>query len=121
MKFYRGDKSGDFKIINKLSRYNFPCLFFASNIDLAIKYKEEFNGYLYEHDINVISRTIDFKGEITHSADFRNMIMKLRFEKYKSVLIKNCGDYPSNLSQLTYSDILVVFDLSIIKSTKKHS
>ncbi|WP_322970334.1 hypothetical protein [Faecalibacter sp. LW9] len=119
MKFYRGDKSENFKIKNTLSRYNVPCLFFSKNKDLAKKYQEHFNGYLYEFDIKEPTKIINFNFQITHSSEFRNLIMSLRNQNHQSVLIKNCIDYPKEIHQMIEDDILIVFDFNTILSYQK--
>ena len=70
------------------------------------------------HKIFNISKTIDFDNKITYSSEFRNLILKLALENHQSVLIKNCIDYPSDVSNMVCADILVVFDFDIIKNLK---
>lgn len=115
MIFYHGHKNNKgFKIEKHIcSRYGFPCIFFASNIELAYNYADNSDNVI---QIDFIpNHTIDYERKRTYSNDFRNLIYKLRNEGHDSVLIKNVYDNPDGNYTLELSDILVVFNLDIIK------
>ena len=109
---FHGHNKDEFVIQKHInSRYGFPCLFFSSNINLALNYGKN----VIKLDISPI-KTIDFKGKISHSLEFRNLIYSLRNENSKSVLIKNVYDRPNDTASLEFGDILVVFDLITIQN-----
>ena len=115
MIFYHGhNKDSNFKIENHISsRYGFPCMFFASNIELAKNYASNSDNIV---QIDFIpNHIIDYQKKRTFSNEFRNLIYQLRNEGHDSVLIKNVFDNPDANYMLELSDILVVFNLDIIK------
>lgn len=126
MKYYHGSSQHDLKISgSRNSRYGFPALFLASNIDLAVQYafynaeqqKSNLPGCVYEFDLPAIPKVIDFKNEITHNTSFRNLIYRLKSQKYSAVRILNALDYPSiKFKEKHYSTIVVVFDFEVIKN-----
>ena len=110
--FYHGHNIENFikfeKHIN--SRYVFPCIFMTDEKDLALQYgKKIFQKEFYNININ----SIDFKGKLSYSLEFRNLIYKLFQEGKKMVLIKNVYDRKNENLPLVKSNILVIFDLSI--------
>lgn len=106
------------------SRYGFPCLFFSSEPVLAMLYashKASFSGnkfgFLYKVKIQNCFDTIDFHGKTSYSIEFKQLIIKLKKQGFLAVKITNVLDYPSNeLRVHNNSDILVVFDFSLIES-----
>ncbi len=125
--FLRGSSTKDFKVKPyKNSRYGFPALFCATERRLAFLYalhrKEERNkkeGFIHEIIITESPYVVSFNHKESYSNEFRNLIYKLRNESYSSVLITNVFDFPSRkLMVNNRSDVLVIFDFSIIKSVK---
>lgn len=125
MIFYRGSSSENFKIESHInSRYGFRALFFTNDIFLAKLYARyranekglKHGGFLYKAEIQSVDKIIDFNSEITHCAKFRNMIHQEFHNNNKTILIRDCYDYPSKeYFELIKSDVLTVFDLSQIK------
>ena len=110
--FYHGHNIENFikfeKHIN--SRYGFPCIFMTDEKKLALQYgKKIFQKEFYNINLN----SIDFKGKLSYSLEFRNLIYKLFQEDKKMVLIKNVYDRKNENLPLVKSNILVIFDLSI--------
>jgi len=94
------------------SRYGMPVLFFTDNPQLAAMYQSP-NGSLFKADITP-DKIIDFKGELTHSRHFRNLIYKLHQKDYGVVMIDNVYDRPDASHPLEKSIIMVVFDFKKI-------
>ena len=124
----RGSSRDDFKIEKwKTSRYGFHALFFASDLELAKLYaqhradeeRKRNGGFVYEFEIPDYLHSVDYGNKISYSNDFRNLMYKLYREDHKGVIIKNVYDYPSKkLMSFNLSDVIVIFDLDIIKSFK---
>jgi hypothetical protein len=125
MKYYHGSSQHDLKLdAGRPSRYGFPALFLASNLDLAVQYAwhnadqvvGNSAGYVYEFEMDPIAKVVDFKNEITHNSHFRNLIYRLQSQKHSAVRISNALDYPSvKFKQKHYSDIVIVFDFQLLK------
>ncbi len=128
MKFYRGDASEEFKVKRfKTSRYGFNALFFTTNIEVARLYashraKEEgkYNGgFVYEFELPEADHIIDYQNKITYSPNFRNLMYTLNKTELDSVYLENTFDYPSKeLIKYIKSDLLVIFNLDLIKKYK---
>jgi hypothetical protein len=126
--FYFGTHISDFKIENHInSRYGFKALFFTSSLEVAELYanfhakkNRKQNGYVYQADIIRIEHVVDFRGYISHSSTFRNLVYNLQSKGCRSVAIRNVYDYPSEeLMRMIKSDITIVFDfIRIIKIEK---
>lgn len=122
--FYRGSSSKDFQVKRHVdSRYGFPALFFSSELEIARLYaahnaREKHNhagGYVYSMEIMEPMKRIDYKFKVTRCAHFRNLMYELFNSGMDSALVRNALDFPSSdTRQFLDSDILVVFDLSII-------
>ncbi len=125
---YKGSASETFQIKkHKKSRYGFRALFFASHLFLARLYatsdaEDEFmenGGFVHEFEIEDCEHTINFRGQSTYNSAFRKMVYDLHQQGYKSVRIKGVVDYPSKkYAILNSSDVIIVFDFSVIKSWK---
>lgn len=110
--FYHGHNIENFVKFEKhiASRYGFPCIFMTDQKELALQYgKNIFKKEFY----NINANSIDFKGKLSYSLEFRNLIYKLYQEGKKMVLIKNVYDRKTENLPLIKSNILVIFDLSI--------
>lgn len=128
MKLYRGSSSENFEVKKHVrSRYGFNALFFTTSLELARLYahhlaREKRNwkgGFVYEFEIPEPYKKINYEGAITHSSHFRNLMFKLYREDLKSAIIENCYDYPSKeLVRYINSEVVVVFDLDLIKQFK---
>ena len=126
MKLYRGSSSANFEVKKHVrSRYGFNALFFTTDIELARLYahhlaREKRNwkgGFVYEFDIPEPYKKVDYKGAISYSSHFRNLMYELYREDLKSAIITNCYDYPSkDLVRYIKSDLVVVYDLELIKN-----
>lgn len=113
MIFYHGAQHALKIDKGKKSRYGFPVMFFTDNRKLSEAFSKE--GYLYKADIKVC-REIDYKGNVSHSRDFRNKIYAYYKSNCKSVLIKNTYDRPDASCPLVFCSIVVVFDLDLINN-----
>lgn len=98
------------------SRYGMPVLFFTGNKRLAKMYQTK-KGKVYQAEI-FPNKIIDFKGELSYSNRFRNLIHKLYQKDYPVVLIREVYDRPNSNFQLEKADIMVVFDFSKILNLK---
>ena len=121
----RGSSTKDFVLKPyKASRYGFPALFCATERRLALLYalhrKEESKkkeGFIHKIEISVKPGIVSFNHKESFSNDFRNFIYKLRNDNKQAVLITNVFDFPSRKYMIhNRSDVLVIFDFSIIKS-----
>jgi hypothetical protein len=73
-----------------------------------------FTEFCFEKDFSILNcNTIDFKGKVSYSIEFRNLIHKLFKEGSKMILIKNVYDRKSDNLPLIKSDILVIFDIKL--------
>lgn len=112
MPVYHGHPEKDFVLTNQASRYGFPVLFFTNNIILAKNYSK---GGIIMAEIDYF-QSFDYRGGISHSAHFRNLIHDLYKKGTPSVVIKNVYDSPNHEYSLEKSDLYVVFDFSRIKN-----
>ena len=82
MIYYFGTHIENFNVDeNKRSRYGFACLFFTSDFDVAklyAKHHAETNnkkkGFVFKVELKSFLEKIDYKGNVTHSSHFRNLI-----------------------------------------------
>mgnify|MGYP006404686287 CR=1 FL=1 len=124
MRVYRGDSSDNWQIDPYASsRYGFPVLFFASNIELARLYSDflgKSNGSIYELELTRVDKVIDFGGSDSYSGKFRNTIYDLFEKGIKSAVFENVYDRPSSrYSFQEISDVYVVFDFTLLKNQVK--
>lgn len=129
MDIYRGSSSKDFEVKKHIqSRYGFNALFFTSSIELARMYAVHHaqikgtsnGGFVYEFFMPRPRKVIDYNFGITYSRHFRNMIYELHAKKWKSVIIANCYDSPSEKTKkYIINDLVVLFDLDLIKGYKR--
>jgi len=125
---YRGSYSKVFKIDKTMpSRYGIKCLFFASNVDLAMLYAVHqclntisfAGGFVHKIEISDPVDEYDFNHGSSYCKEFRNLVYSLFKQNHKAVRIINVFDYPSEkLMYHTGSDIIIVFDFSCIQSVK---
>lgn len=103
MKVYLGSADGEFRVQHsRRSRYGIKALFFATDIYLAQLYashlaRQEYKtngGFVYEFELEGISKDIDFKNKNSYTYEFRNLIYKLSRENHKIVRITKITDYP---------------------------
>lgn len=125
MILYHGSQYKDLKLSTDInSRYNFPAFFLTPNRELAIMYAvHAYNtfgsGYVYQTELDESFLEIDYLGKISYSSNFRGLIHRLYKADYKSVLIKNVIDYPSEkFSYYKSSQIVIIFDTTLISSLK---
>jgi hypothetical protein len=125
MKVLRGSSTKDFKVKPwKNSRYGFPALFCATEERLARLYalhrkkqKKSAFGFVHEIEITVKPKEVSFNHRSSFCSEFRNLIYRLYKSDEKAYLITDVFDYPSNELMIhNESDVLVIFDFSIIKS-----
>ena len=111
MIFYHGHNNKLINFENHInSRYGFPCVFMTDSKQLASQYGE----FIYQKEFyNIYANSIDFKGKVSYSLEFRNLIHKLFKEGSKMILIKNVYDRKTNNLPLIKSDILVIFDIRL--------
>ena len=123
--FLRGSSTQNFVAKPyKKSRYGFPALFCATERRLAVLYaihrKEETKkneGFIHNININIKPHVVSFHHKESYCNDFRNLIYQLRNEGHSAVLITNIFDFPSRKLMIhNRSDVLVIFDFSIITS-----
>lgn len=111
---YHGSKE-KMVLANKISpRYGLVVLFFTNELYLAKMYAGT-NGHTYQAELKA-DKEIDFKGGISHSPNFRNLIFRLSKEGYDVVAINNVLDRPSRYVPLEHATIYVVFEPSKIKN-----
>lgn len=125
MQIYRGDHQQNFTINNhNSSRYGINALFFATNIKLARLYaihhsRKRANykgGFVYQAEIPNYIKQIDFGGGTSYGRELRDIVMQ-HHKTTTAIQIYNILDYPSqNLLVPNPSDVIAVFDFSIIKS-----
>ncbi|HBK82656.1 MAG TPA: hypothetical protein DDZ41_03530 [Flavobacterium sp.] len=112
MQFYHGHNVSHFFQFEKhiTSRYGFPCIFMTDNKELALQYGK----FIYTKEFhNIYATSIDFKGKVSYSLEFRNLIHQLFKEGKQSVLIKNVYDRKDESLPLLKSDILVIFNIDL--------
>jgi hypothetical protein len=122
---YYGTNIKNFELQNGvLSRYGFRAMFFATDPYLAELYaawrcktsNSERPGYVYAVSLPDGMHTLDFGGRFSYTPDFRNLIHRLH-TKFDIARIRNVVDSPSpDFLRFNTSDIIVVFNLSLIKS-----
>lgn len=127
MVVYIGTSDENFKVKAFLrSRYGIPALFFASKPQLAQLYaahyaEREFKkegGFVFECELDC-DHIVSFGGRDSYCGEFRSLIYRLCRQKYKAVRITGVMDYPDqSLKVQTDSDVIAVFDLSLIKNLK---
>jgi hypothetical protein len=125
---YIGASTDSFKIQKwKRSRYGINAIFFSMDTSLARLYachhadneNNKNGGFVYEAEIEGLFHVVNYNNDISYSSKYRNLILKLHKSKHKAVIIKNVMDYPSQkLFTSNSNDIVVVFDLDLIKSIK---
>ena len=75
------------------------------------------NGPAYQAELKP-DHTVDFKGHVSHSSEFRNMVFKLSKEGHDVVAVKNVYDRPHDGFPLEHATIYIVFDFDKIKNFK---
>lgn len=95
-------------------RYGLVVLFFTTERRLAQMYSKD-AGLIYEAALKA-DKTIDFEGQVSHSARFRNLIFQMSKEGHNVVAIENVLDRPNENYAFEKSTIYVVFDLSKINN-----
>lgn len=129
MEYFRGDANPDFKVGEYFrSRYGFPALFFTSNLNLARAYaqyhtrklEKKGSGFIFSFEAPDYIPEYDYKHSLSHSRHFRKLIYDFYHEGCEIIKLKNVVDYPSSeFADYTASDILVVFNLKLIKNLKE--
>ena len=116
MRYFHASKSKVFTHRRTFkTRYGFSVSFFTGNPDLVKLYFDLYKGQVISINFDSPDYEIDYKSKSSYSVDFRNLIFRLKKENYKSVLIKNVLDYPTQKTKrIIISDILIIFDSSII-------
>ncbi len=116
---YHGCKN-KLNIQNKTSsRYGIVVLFFTTEIRLARMYGNTIDN-VYQTELKP-DKTVDFKGRVSHSSQFRNLIFQLSKEGYDVVAIENIYDRPNDNYPLEKSTIYVVYDISKLQNVVKVS
>lgn len=111
---YHGSRK-PLKIINERSpRYGIPVIFFTDSAMLASMYSAK-PYFVVKADIESDHR-IDFKGHVSHSSEFRNLIFRLSKEGHDVVAIENVYDRPNDNYPLEKSTIYVVFNFEKINN-----
>lgn len=113
---YHGSRN-ELKLENRISpRYGLAVLFFTTEIRLAQQYSH--GGPVYKTQLKA-DKVIDFKGRVSHSAPFRNLVFKMSKEGHDVVAVTNVYDRPNDSYPLEKSTIFIVFDIAKIKNLEK--
>lgn len=111
---YHGSNSDALKISKgvKSSRYGFPVLFFATNIQLAKLYGK----HIYKGTIQT-DRVINWKSKSSYCPEFKHLISNYRLN-HGAVLLQNVIDRPGKNHPYKATDLVVVFNFDRIVEFK---
>ena len=113
---YHGTREA-LKLENRVSkRYGLVVLFFTDEIRLAKNYSK--NDTVYKVALKA-DKVIDFNGQVSHSARFRNLVFQMSKEGHDVVAITNVYDRPNDQYPLEKSTIYIVFEIDKIKNLEK--
>lgn len=102
-----------------VSRYGITALFATPDQELAMRYarhakRRRGKGYLYSLRASP-AKTLDWRGRISYSAEFRNMVYREKQSGTASLLVTNVVDYPdSEQAVFLPSSVAILYDVAAI-------